>query len=557
MSLTRTRYLFRGTIGQTVLLVSVALLIAQGIGFFLIVSERDRWRLLDAIQPAVEQFVRTAQEIDRTPKIQRMSLLFRMNRPDQHFIVTPGSAIAMFRMSREADLEKRLASALANSGLRVKAVAASSVGFASSPPNTERRLFFFPPGMPGSHGARSAFTGMAGPFPGMAPPVAGAADLKTRGPRPVMLQPPTDTPSINAIAEPPPGMPLPPIDGVAINGTPFPGMQRPPFDAGRPRSFGLMQDVNRQEIDLSARLSDGTWLNGQFLSIRPSSNYMWRLALAEAILFAIVLAVTLIVAIRLARPMIQLANASEHMAPDQSPTPVPERGPPDIRAAIRSFNAMTKRVTDLLREKDQMLGALGHDLRTPLASLRIRAETIEPANERQKIIETLEDMTQMVDEILDLARLGHSGEQFVLVDLSSLADAVVEEFREIGKDVTFQDSPRIVVRTQAALVRRLLRNLIENGIKFGTKVIVRVERKDADIELSVSDNGPGIPPDEIERMFEPFTRLEASRSRDTGGIGLGLSIARAIARGQRADLSLENATEGGLIARVTWRDSTK
>ena len=538
------------------LLVSVALLIAQGIGFFLIVNERDRWRLLDAFQPAVEQFVTTAQEIDRTPQAQRMSVLFRMNRPDQHFIVTPGSAIAMFRMSRETDLEKRLASALANSGLRVKAVAASSVGFASSPPNTERGLFFLPPGRPGSPGAGSAFAGVAGPFPGMPLPVAGAADLETRGSRPVMHQPPTDAPPVKAMAEPPPGMPLPPIGGVVINGTAFPGMRRPPFYVGGPRPFGLMQDVNRQEIDLSARLSDGTWLNGQFLSIRPSSNYMWRLALAETILFAIVLAVTLIVAIRLARPMIQLANASEHMAPDQSPTPVPERGPPDIRAAIRSFNAMTKRVTDLLREKDQMLGALGHDLRTPLASLRIRAETIEPAMERQKIIETLENMTQMVDEILDLARLGYSGEKFVLVDLSALADTVVEEFREIGKDVTFQDSPRVVVRVQAALVRRLLRNLIENGVKFGTKVIVRVEQKSGGIELSVSDNGHGIPAHEIERMFEPFTRLEASRSRDTGGIGLGLSIARAIARGQRADLSLENAPARGLIALVKWSGST-
>lgn len=538
-----TRYIFRGTIGQTVLLVSAALLIAQGIGFFLLANERDRWLLLDAVQPAVEQFVTTAKEMERTPKAHRMAVLFRMNRPEQHFIVMPSSAIAMFQMSRETDLEKRLAAALAHSGLRVKAVAASSVGFASSPPNAGRRPFFLlPPGMPGSPGNGSMMPGMAAPFSGTPP---------SR-----MLQPPDGGPSVGGMAVPSLGAPPRPIGGRMIGEMPtaFPGMQRPPFDAGGPRSFDLMQDVSRQEIDLSAQLGDGTWLNGQFLSIRPSSYYMWRLALAEVILFAVVLAVTLIVAVRLARPMLQLANASEHMAPDQSPTPVVERGPPDIRAAIRSFNAMTKRVTDLLREKDQMLGALGHDLRTPLASLRIRAEAIEPASERQKIIETLEDMSQMVDEILDLARLGHSGEQFIPVDLSALADAIVEEFRDIGKEVTFQDSPRVVVRIQPALVRRLLRNLIENGVKFGRRAFVRVERKGKSVELTVSDNGPGIPADEMERMFEPFARLEASRSRETGGIGLGLSIARAIAREQRAELSLENAPEGGLIARVRWPD---
>ena len=507
VSSTRARYLLRGTIGQTALLVSGALLIAQGIGFFLIVNERDRWRLLDAIQPAVEQFVSTAREIDRTPKAQRMAMLFRTNRPDQHFIVTPGSAITMFKMSRETDLEKRLAAAFANSGLRVKAVAASSIGFASSPPNSRRWLLFMPPRRLGTAAARPFPPGMAGPS-GVAPD--------------------------NAAAEPPLGMP------------------RPPFEGGGPRLFGRMQDVSLQEIDLSAQLSDGTWLNGQFLSIRPSSNYMWRLVLAEVILFAIVLAVTLIVAMRLARPMIQLANASEHMAPDQSPTPVPERGPPDIRAAIRSFNAMTKRVTDLLREKDQMLGALGHDLRTPLASLRIRVETMVPVSERQKMIETLEDLSQMVDEILDLARLDHSGEQFILVDLSALADAVVEEFREMGRNVAFGDSPRVVVRIRASLVKRLLRNLVENGVKFGTQVFVRVVLRSREVEMTVTDNGPGIPVEEIERMFEPFARLEASRSRETGGVGLGLSIARAIARGQGADLTLENAPEGGLVARVKW-----
>jgi signal transduction histidine kinase len=300
------------------------------------------------------------------------------------------------------------------------------------------------------------------------------------------------------------------------------------------------------------QLVDGRWLNGQFLSLRPSSYFISRLVLAEVILFALVLAVTLTLAMRFARPMQELASASERIGADRSASPIAERGPPDIRAAIHSFNAMTKRVSDLLREKDGMLGAIGHDLRTPLASLRIRAESVEPLSERRKIIETLDDMSLMVDEILDLARLGHSGEPFVPVDIAALADAVVEEFRDLGKNATFVDAPRTVLRVQPLLTKRLLRNLVENAIKFADSARVSIEATERTVALCVADDGPGIGPEALERVFEPFYRLENSRSRTTGGAGLGLSIAQGIARNQGAELVLENGHSKGLVARVVW-----
>jgi signal transduction histidine kinase len=505
----------RGAFGQTVLLVSAALLVAQAIGFLLLVNERDRWRLLDAIQPAVEHFVATARQIEQAPPAKRLAAAFQNSRPEQHFMIFRQSAIAMFRLTREHSLEVRLKAALASEGLKPKAVEASSIGFANSPPNEHRvrSVLFGPPGgaMPPPQGMR---------FDGVPPDFHRSGG----GPR-----------------------------GIVIGPGPFPPWG--PFDRERAHPFGPSLDESRQEIDLSIQLDDGTWLNGRFLSVRPSSYFISRLIIAELILFGTVLTVTLVLAMRLARPLARLASASDQIGPDGRAAPVPEKGPRDVRAAIRSFNAMTARVSDLLREKDRMLGAIGHDLRTPIASLRIRAEAVEPEAERAKIVETLEDMTRMVEEILELARLGRSDEEFKLTDIAALADAVVEEFQELGKDVTFHDSPRAVVRIQPVLVRRLLRNLIENAVKFGKRARVRVELQDGATQLVVMDDGPGIPPEEMERVFEPFTRLETSRSRETGGSGLGLSIAQSIARSQGAQLRLENAP-AGLIARVLWPPAT-
>ena len=187
-----------------------------------------------------------------------------------------------------------------------------------------------------------------------------------------------------------------------------------------------------------------------------------------------------------------------------------------------------------------------------MASLKIRAESIEPAGERERIVETIDDMTRMVDGILSLARLGQSTEPRLLVDLSALADSVVEEFRELGKDVTFDDAPRIPVRMQPGLVRRLLRNLIDNAVKYGERARVSVAETPDAVELRVQDDGPGIPQAALKEVLQPFTRMEQSRSRETGGMGLGLSIADSIARSQGATLVLLNKSPSGLCATVRW-----
>jgi signal transduction histidine kinase len=153
---------------------------------------------------------------------------------------------------------------------------------------------------------------------------------------------------------------------------------------------------------------------------------------------------------------------------------------------------------------------------------------------------------------LGLARLGHSTEPKQLVDLSALADAVVEEYRGLGKDVTFVEAPRTTLVLQVNLVRRLLRNLIDNAVKYGERAVVSLQSGAGAVALVVEDQGPGIPEAQLGDVLQPFARLDNSRSRLTGGTGLGLSIADAIAKSQGASLVLANRKTGGLCATVRW-----
>jgi signal transduction histidine kinase len=308
----------------------------------------------------------------------------------------------------------------------------------------------------------------------------------------------------------------------------------------------------REEIRLAAMLADGNWLVGRFQAERPLPLFASPIFVSEAALFVILLAVSLLWASRISRPLRILARAAENLRPQEQLDPIAVKGPRDVQAAIASFNTMAQRVRDLLQEKDRMLSAIGHDLRTPLASLRIRAESIEPEAERERFVESIDEMTRMVEEILSLARLGHSTEPRQLVDLTALADSLVEEFRGLGKAASFEEAPRIALRMQVGPVRRLLRNLLDNAVKYGEQARVSVLETGEAIELCVEDDGPGIPPEQLAEVLQPFTRLEQSRSRQTGGIGLGLSIADAIARSQGAELILQNRSAGGLRAIVRW-----
>jgi signal transduction histidine kinase len=295
-------------------------------------------------------------------------------------------------------------------------------------------------------------------------------------------------------------------------------------------------------------MPDGWRLNA-IVPIAPRDPWLiHRLLLATSVLFLLVLGAVWWTARRLARPLRALTAAAEGFQGHGDVARVEPRGPADLRRAVDAFNAMNRRTDGAEHEKDRMLGAIGHDLRTPLASLRIRAENMGPEEERERLVATVEEMAATLEDILTLARTGRAREPVRPVDVAALADAVVEEFRELGRAATFLPSTRAVLPIQPNLLRRALRNLVDNAVTYGGGATVAVAERAEEIELRVEDDGPGIPDDRLEEVLDPFRRLEGSRNRDSGGAGLGLAIAQAVALAHGGRLELANRPEGGLRA---------
>ncbi|MBX3594192.1 MAG: HAMP domain-containing histidine kinase [Sphingomonas sp.] len=284
---------------------------------------------------------------------------------------------------------------------------------------------------------------------------------------------------------------------------------------------------------------------------RGERELIWRLIAQTLILYAIILVPVLWVGHRVARPLRQLATAARDFNPAGAHRPVVEQGPGDVRAVIGAYNSLSARVTAMLDEKDQMLGAIGHDLRTPLAALRVRIESVEDEEDRARMADTIDEMNSTLDDILSLARLGRPSEPATETDLDALIDAVVDDFRDLGAPVEYQDGQRLILRIRPSLMRRAVRNLIENAVKYGHGAEVRLLADAGRIRIEVADRGPGIPSDQIAAVFDPFTRLDPSRNRGTGGVGLGLTLARAIVREAGGDITLVNRDGGGLSATIT------
>lgn len=230
-------------------------------------------------------------------------------------------------------------------------------------------------------------------------------------------------------------------------------------------------------------------------------------------------------------------------------------GPEDTRRLIAAHNAMEARIAALLDEKDVMLGAIGHDLKTPLAALRVRIESVEDDAERGKMAASIEDITRSLDDILSLARVGRSSEPLERTELSALLASVVEEYEDMGEPVDLGTTQRIALRLRATWLRRALRNLVGNALRYGERARIGLHQDGHEAVVTIEDDGPGIPQGEIGAMLEPFARGEGSRNRETGGAGLGLTLARAIAEQHGGRLVLRNRrnAEGavqGLIAEL-------
>ena len=274
----------------------------------------------------------------------------------------------------------------------------------------------------------------------------------------------------------------------------------------------------------------------------------------SVLIFVALLAAVAWLSARVTRPLKRLTESADKFSGAEPLQPLEPEGPPDMRRAIKAFNGLSRRISDLLEEKDQMLGALGHDLRTPLASMKIRTASMRPVDQRTALFATVDGMDRMIEDILTLARTGRSAEPLARVDVRALVRGVVGEFRAQGAAVTLEPGEPVVWALRPDLLTRALRNLIDNAVRYAgaARLIVAVEGEA--LLIRVEDDGPGIPADQLEYVLRPFARLDRSRNRGTGGAGLGLAIATSIARLHGGTVALENRAGGGLSATLRLPD---
>lgn len=300
-------------------------------------------------------------------------------------------------------------------------------------------------------------------------------------------------------------------------------------------------------------LQDGERLRLSILPPRPPPTFGLRSDyIGDGILFLVSIGVLAAVIARMTmRPLKRLAQAATELGNDIERPPLPERGATEIRQAAAAFNAMQSRIRHHIRQRAHILAAITHDLQTPLTRLRLRLEKVDDPDLREKLIGDMTAMQSMVREGLDFARSMNSAEPLQPLNLDSLIDSVCIDAADAGQAVTSSGTTNLSVMARPTALRRCLTNLIDNAVKYGQSAHVTAGFEGASAVIRVTDTGEGIPSEELEKVFEPFYRLENSRSRETGGSGLGLTIARNIAEQHGGTIRLWNPPTGGLEVVLT------
>ncbi|TGD65236.1 HAMP domain-containing protein [Tabrizicola sp. WMC-M-20] len=334
---------------------------------------------------------------------------------------------------------------------------------------------------------------------------------------------------------------LPMPDGIPAN-------MRPMHDA---MMAGRIEPV---ELTLSIRLAGGDWLNVSTMFHRPGLQLSPQ-ALLPLVLMAVAVAlVAWWTARRVVGPMRALALGADRLGRGLDVEALPLSGPTEVRETTQAFNRMKDRLTRFVNERTHMLAALSHDLRSPLTAMRLRIEMLDETEDSLRLKALVEEMQAMVEATLEFARGVAKAEPPSDVDLAALLADLVGDVG--GERATLVPSPPLPVTIRPTALNRALRNLIDNAVRYGGSAQVALAQEPGTAIITIADKGPGLPEDQLEAVFEPFVRLEQSRSRDTGGVGLGLAIARTIIQAHGGSVKLRNQRKGGLEAVVTLPTGT-
>ena len=371
--------------------------------------------------------------------------------------------------------------------------------------------------------------------------------LSNRNPFHVEAGPPPPPPALAGDDGQPDHLPPP--------GPPPDGSHGPDFGAGgppgeEPRAFH--GGVRGPEVfgHIGVQLTNGCWAEITLHGPPPAFGWIRMLARIGGFGLVIILC-SLWFARSAARNLSQFSAAADAVGRSVDAPLLPETGPREVRLAAKAFNRMQERLRRFVTDRTQMLAAISHDLRTPLTRLRLRAEFVDDEAQRQKMLNDIAEMEAMIAATLAFARDDAVREPRAQQDLDQLLDQLASDLCDSGYPVNYEPGEPVIVSCSPGGIRRALANLAENAVKYGDVAHLSLARDGDTATILIDDDGPGIPPELAEQVFQPFFRLEGSRNRDTGGVGLGLSVARTIIRGHGGDIALANRPEGGLRVTVT------
>lgn len=303
------------------------------------------------------------------------------------------------------------------------------------------------------------------------------------------------------------------------------------------------------DFELSMQRDDGRYVVVEPQHTFRLNSWQGRILLIYGLAVLIVSPLAWLFARRMTAPIAAFAKAAERLGRDPRAPPLDLKGSTEVNDAVGAFNQMQNRLSRYVEDRTAMIAAIAHDLRTPLTRLRFRIESA-PEDSRAKLAADIDQMDEMISAALNFVRDATQSGERVKLELSSLLEAVIDEAAETGIPASLTTSEKVVIEGDSLGLRRLIANLIDNAVKYGGVARASIHAEPDFAIIEIEDDGPGVAPDEIERLFEPFYRHEPSRSRETGGIGLGLAVVRSIARAHGGDVTLRNRPEGGLLATV-------
>jgi signal transduction histidine kinase len=308
----------------------------------------------------------------------------------------------------------------------------------------------------------------------------------------------------------------------------------------------------QSDLRISLLLPESMWVNFDVQIPGPVSLWSIKSILSTLIMVVATLVISIWATGWIIAPLGVFARAAERLGMDVNMTPLPEGGPQEVRAATQAFNQMQQRIRNFVEDRVRMLAAISHDLRTPITRLRLRTEQLPiEATQQRRMLGDLDEMEQMVSASLDFARDEALHEPSKAIDLAALLGSICDDSSDAGAGAQFEWDERLIYRGRPYALKRLFSNVIDNAVRYGQQARVTIGTSPDAIEVAIDDDGPGIPLDKLEAVFKPFYRLDPSRNKASGGIGLGLATARSIARSHGGEITLQNRPEGGLRVIVT------